>query len=288
MYQRTVVTLSFLTLLLASSAVWAADEDSVAATGPAVATVVESPSPAKLQKNYKMAVILAKNVSLFKTGDGKDTESLYGALVGSYKFSDRLTAGFLVDRGYDEKTQEAEWFRMSVSATFKKFEGTHLDIAPRLTLGLPANKKDAADSLRARIGAGASVTVKTRMPKIDLTYSPLFSYANFAYSTNEFTGNPNTPFSFLQDLSLVYSFTDKISAKISALYLVQQTSTGFLKEGWAHGQELGWQATENIGFAFGHQFGVPYAPTRKANQDVNLAVFNDKDSIIYTQVTVSL
>lgn len=263
-------------------------ENSPVTNEPNVTTVVETPPVEKAAKNYKLSLTMAKNASLFKTGDGKDTESLYGALSGSYKFSDGFTGGFLVDRGYDEKTQEADWFRMSLSATLRKLESRHFDATPRISLGLPANKKDFADSLRARVGISAVVAVKTNMPKLEFSYTPILGYSNFAYTTNEFTGNPNSPFSFLQDLTAAYSFTEKLSAKVSVLYLVQQTSSGFAKEAWAHGQELGWQVNKNFALAVGHQFGAPYAPTRRANQEVNLTLFDDKDSIVYTQLTISI
>lgn len=256
-------------------------------TDSQVSVSIEEKAPEKKdEKPWTVALAMSKSRSLFVTGDGADAESVDASVSASLKVSEQIKIGMLIERGLDEKTGQADWGRVQFSNTFKKIESQYADVSPRVTLGLPASKLDAATSLRFRTSASSRMTFKTGLPKVDLEYTPSFGYANFAYETNEFTGNPNSQFSFSQDLTAGYNFNDKLSAKVSVVYLVQRTTSGFIKEAWTHSQELSWKAADHWALALGHQFGVPYASTRTASQDLNLAFINDKDSVVYSSLTV--
>ncbi len=302
MLQKSKLTFIFISLLGQLSAQAQSSTESAApalpqGNGSQLSTSLDTKEELKKPaKNFAVALSLTKSVSLYKTGDGNDAESFDGAISGSMKVSEALTMGLLIERGLDEKTQEADWGRVSLSASGRKLASRYADITPRVSLGLPASKKDLANSLRGRVSVSANFAIKTEIPSLELSYTPAFGYANFAYETNEFTGNPNSPFSVVQELGATYSFNSKLTAKVAMTYLAQQTMTKFVKEVWSHNEELAWQMPDrwfaeslkatNWTVALGHQFGVPYTPIRKANQDMNLAFLNETDSVIYTQLTV--
>lgn len=286
MFQSTKLTLLFFSLLGQLSAqAQSLTESAAVGNGSQISTSLEELETTKIQKPVAVSISLGKSQSLFRTGSGREMSSLDLGVSGSYHLNPNLAFNLLVERSYDEKSQQADWGRVKLTTQFKKFENGSVATIPRLSLGIPASRADLDSSVRARVSAGADIELKTALKNLEIVYSPTIGYSHFDYETTAYSGQPNTPYSLVQSLAAVVHLNDQFAASANVTYIATQNFQKTTKEFWSHSEELSWKVANHWALALGHVFGVPYTPLRKESQDFNIALLDQDSSVVYTQLT---
>jgi hypothetical protein len=266
----------------------------LAAPAFAQQSLATSAGSAPTPKAWSLSTSLARSNSLYVTGDGKDSASWDLAIAPGYKLNKDYTLSALVEASHDLKAEESDYGRGIIG--LKKSSGfqalnKRIKLIPGMNLSFPLSKAAKATSLQVGVAASGRIEANSDFlisKRLGLA-ADLSVKRNFHEYDTAYDGTVNTKWSASEGIEVSWSFTEAISLTASLTHFDTLSYQGVARDYLAHGQELAYQATSALAFAVGHAWGVPYATSRKANgQDINLNLTDDRNSLVYAQMSLSL
>lgn len=245
-------------------------------------------------KYWSMMTSVTRSNSLYITGDGNDIASWDFAIAPAIPLNRDYTLSALVEISQDINGEKADFGAGAITLT--KASGYYgiakrLKVIPRLSAGFPMSQDAKATSLQASLTPGARFEVNPDY----LLWKQMGIAANLSVTRNfhqydtAINGKVNKEWTAAENFEMSWAFNSIFSVVGSVGHYDMLSYQGASTDALSHGEELDIQMSSKWVLAFGHQWGVPYVSTRKANgQDLNFEATDEQNSVVYAQLTLIL
>ena len=226
-------------------------------------------------------------------GDGTDASENDFAVVPMVNLGADYSLSGLIEGGENLQTHQFDYGRGLV--TLKKKTGypifwNRTKFVPRVVVGFPISHSAQDASLQNSGGFGGRFQGNPNFiisKKLGLAVD-LYGQSNFYQYTTKPDGSSNTQYLGVEQFEASWAFTDKLGLTFNFSHYDTQNYEGVYKDYMSHSQELGYKLNPRATVFLGHAWGNPWVPSRNENQDVNIALLDNTNSVVYAGLTLVL
>jgi hypothetical protein len=264
---------------------------SVASLAAPATSVMSAEERAALAERWGGLLQSSYTQSLYDQKDGTKSESAsFGAEV-NYKLTRAYKLALHLEGSQDLQHQEdsdLDLAYLGLSRSEIKVANKLFLLAPSAKVRFPISKADRRSSFITAFDAGLKTALNpeylfSKKLSMALTLAGRRYVHTYTEATN---GDINTEYRFAQALDLGWDFTSFFGVSFNFTHINAWDYNGLQKEYYTHAEELDFTVNKNCWVALGHQYGNPFLSIWAPNQqDYNFNVMDERNSLIYAQVT---
>ena len=226
-------------------------------------------------------------------GDGTDASENDFSVVPMMMLSKDYSLSALVEGSENLQTHVFDYGRGLVTLKDKtgyQIFNNRTELVPRVTLGFPISHSAQDASLQNSAGGGARFVGNPNFiisKKLGLAVD-LYGQSNFYQYTTKPDGTLNTQYLGVEQFEASWAFTDKLGLTLNFSHYDTMDYEGTHRDYLSHSQELGYKITPRATIAAGHSWGNPWVPSMNENQDINFALLDNTNSVVYAQLNFVL
>lgn len=239
---------------------------------------------------WSMATSIGRTSSLYVNNDGNQSSSVDFAVAPSVALGPDYTLSALIESSQDLVREEYDYGRGLLTLT--KSSGytalnKRIKITPYARLSLPLSKLAKAASLQVGTSLGGRFDVNpdfliSKKLGLGLLLSLTRNFHNYDTAID---GTVNTQYSSVQAFETSWAFSDRWNFTFTLGHYDTISYQGVAKDYLSHSEEVSFKANSRLSFTAGHAWGNPYVSSRRADgRDINFAVNDDRNSLVYAQM----